>query len=150
MLAGTYYHATLRVSATITTTGTYELRVLGGTISAGNYANNATYVRWGMLTVGTDPNVPYVAGSHANKLWQLANVELGLTSSAPQTLRAKLIDLKRLGAPVGTEIITMGASVLLENVNISGRIVAYTLDLADPKNSEITLSTAPKRLTNFL
>jgi len=128
----------------------YQVRALCGGATTGLNTTLGSYVRWGMVHVGPDANVPYVAGSHANKLWKIANVELGTKSQTPRTLRCKFIDLIRLGRSIGTEQITLGATVSVEDVSMTGRIVSYTLDLADEENNEVTLSTIPKRITNFL
>lgn len=150
LAAGAYYHGTLRLLANITTSGVYEVRIIAGRSTTGGSASIGAYVRWGMIHVGPEAAVPYVNGSHANKLWKLANLSLAQKSVNPRTLKCRFIDLKRLGVPVGTEQITLGANVNVEDVGMTGRIVSYTLDLADEANNEVTLSTIPKRITNFL
>jgi hypothetical protein len=105
-----------------------------------------------MLSVGIDPNVPYVEGSHANKLWQYGNRKLKELSADPSSVEASLLDLERLGVPF--ERIVLGGEVRLQNtklgIDTTYRVVSIRWDRMDPAGTTVILSRRLPRLTRTM
>lgn len=147
---------TLRVAHALTASTSLALRIYPPHSSSGTpfgFRGVAAAVRWVMLTVGADPNVPFGDGSHANVLWHLGNRTLQDTSDGePTTYTATVADLKAMG--VNTDTLVLGGSAKVYDpelgVSTTLRMVGLAIDPFDPLNTVVTFSRLSPKITKKL
>jgi hypothetical protein len=157
---GSVFHGTLRRSFQLTADKAIHVRVYPiGVNSAGpGNRDENLFIRWIMLHVGADPNVPSIEGSHANKLWHLINKKLVELSDEPFTMTVRLADLAALNPDLFSKMLDIGQSVRViasdmaggNTVDVIARITSMKFDILEPLNTEVTLETIPPRFTTSL
>jgi hypothetical protein len=110
------------------------------------------------LSIGPDPSVPAIEGSHANVLWHLAADKLEELAPEPRTYQCRLADLCRLNPDLEDEAIDVGQTVRLMSQNMAGstsidvltRVTTINFDLLDPLNTQLTMETVDPKLTTSI
>jgi hypothetical protein len=151
---------TLSVAAELSTVAQIELRVEppvhrdDGTLTTIN-PDPFIYLRWAQLSIGPDPQVPPIQGSHANAMHQRGNQRLFDLSQDPDEFEVELLDLS-----ASTEYVlederpTLGGRVRLYKpelgIDRELRITSIWQDMVDPKRARLTLSRRPTRATHLI
>lgn len=134
---------TLRVAYALTANKTVTVRMQPNLI--GNYS---VFCRWMGLHLGPDPEMPVIEGSHANRLWHLANTTI--SNSITTRYDLTLQDLASLNCYSEDETLTLGGTIRVIDdvlgIDIQARIVALQVDLLDPLNTLVRLATNPTRV----
>lgn len=149
---------TLQLQYELTTTRSLALRFTvprkTGASLVGDEAHTTIALRWVMLHIGMDSEVPLTLSSHANKLWHAANRQLLKTPEEPASYSITLRDLSLMGFDLQAEAIVLGGSVRLMvpamNIDSELRIVGISEDLLNPMNTELTIARLSPRLTKLL
>ena len=110
------------------------------------------YVRYAMLTIGSDPTVPPKEGSYGSALWQRANRKLAEFSGEPDVYEVDIDDISTLPGYVSTdESLTLGGTIRLKDASLGVdsqlRIVSIENDLTDSRRAKIQLARRPLLLT---
>jgi len=150
----------LQALAQLTETSEITVRItpprrLGGTsLSAPRLA---MFVRWVMLALSADPEVPPIDGSHANTLVRegLSALEEESTEELVAGYEVEFRDLSASGDyVVADEAIVPGGDARLYSrelgIDTVVRIVERIYDLRDPENGRIVLATDPRLLSRTL
>jgi len=140
-------HQVATCSAVLTADTTIDVCILPAT-GAQSLWNGARYIT---VSQGTAVDVPPYPGSWANRLWQRSNRILVGRSLDARQLRITLRDLSRVaGYSVTREMLTLGGSILLEDLNVRVRVVSITFDLLDADNTTVLLDSRPTKLLTYL
>jgi hypothetical protein len=113
------------------------------------------FVRWATLTIGPQPDVPFIIGSHANRLWLTGSRVAERLSRDRVGYVIRYRDLAYLDEyTLEDERLTLGGMIRLvsreRGIDTEARVVQIRTDLLDPDNSEIVLDTRPPKLTRLL
>ena len=142
-----------------------ELGVSGEDLNAGvqrwasirvvAHGGPATFYVDAVQMTETASQEPFIEGSGATRLWQLANVRLATYAGPMQTFDVVLVDLAAVdGTAYPETALTLGADARITDTRLaptfSTRIVALERDYLTPGNTKITLSTRPEDLTGIL
>jgi hypothetical protein len=154
LTAGNRRNVTLRAQAEISEPRDIELRILPPSTSAPDHRLVLSY-RWVTLTVGPQPDVPFVVGSHANRLWLTGSRVTERLSRDRVGYVIRYRDLAYLDEyEIADERLTLGGTIRLvsreRGIDTEARVVQIRTDLLDPDNSEIVLDTRPPKLTRLL
>jgi hypothetical protein len=149
---------TLQAQYQLTASTQVKSRLYAPTTPSTAYAFGANgfamAVHYMMLTLGTDPKVPPVVGSHANTLWHLANSTLADLSEEPITYTATVADLARMDSTLTHESFVLGGTVRVIDSDLGIdtylRVVGMLVDLHDPTQTQLTFSRLSPRLTRRL
>lgn len=154
LVRGTMVNIDLRDDVSLTVDTTLHLRVYPPAVSLSN--GLYIYVKSAMIAIATDPNVPAVDGSHANKGLLLLHETLEEASQEPLFVQATYADLSRLNEKLAAEKIAEGQNVRLrligslagqQDEDRTARIVSLRWDDEVPENNELTIATIEPRLT---
>jgi hypothetical protein len=157
MLQGDVVEVTLRVSYQLDQTRNLAIRFYPTHRTQLNVSDPVTCMMWSMLTVGSDPAVPWIDGSHANGLWHLGNRTLADAApddGEPVSFAMSMADLSRMMDSLSDEELQIGAPVTVMDtelgVDTDLRIMALTESESDPTATQVTLARLSPRLTKRL
>ena len=128
----------LIAQATITAPQPVHLRVFGMPINAGS---QWAIVLDAMLAITAATDVPFVVGSHANRLWHAGVNRLRVDARDDRAVTLTVADLRFTSGTVLPPVPVVGATVLAEDSNASQRIVELTVDHLAPLRSTIVLDS---------
>jgi hypothetical protein len=109
-------------------------------------------VRWVMINVGTDTDVPYIETSHANALFQRGLLELIRGVTAARQVRVRYLDLVQMsgGQIADTAPVALGAAFTVEELGLTLRVVAFTFVPDAPETGEVILDVIRPRLSTLV
>lgn len=154
--AMTVQSARLQTSLELSSDTTLALRIHPPILTAAGLTGEPhVFIRDVSFTLGPDPDVPPIDGSHGNRLWQSANEKLLDWSRDPDVFEIAVRDVSAIEGYTSTdEALILGGTVTLFDpdldINKSLRVVQITHDLADPQNTRVLLANRPKLLTSSL
>lgn len=128
----------LIAQATITAPQPVHLRVFGMPINAGS---QWAIVLDAMLAITAATDVPFVVGSHANRLWHAGVNRLRVDALDDQDVTLTVADLRFTTGTVLPPVPVVGAILLAEDSNTSLRIVELSVDHLAPLLSKIVLDS---------
>lgn len=112
-------------------------------------------VRWVMMWFASASGsaIPPIVGDSAygNRLFQRGNAALLARTLVSRQIRATLRDLSTAaGYSITREALVLGATLPLEDLGVSVRIVGITYNATDPTAVEVVLDSRPTALATFL
>lgn len=145
-------HITLSTSTLLSADGTYFARVTAGYVEDfGNYRHSWQGVRWVTLWLGPATGQSTGDAPAGNQLWQRGNRALAARSLSAQQLKVSFRDLSAAsGYSLTREQLTLGGSIVLDDLGVTVRVVALTYNAIDPADVQVLLDSRPTRLVKFL
>lgn len=160
LVTGDFVDITLRRSVELSADTRVALRVNGPDVAINSVAVDPfIFVRWFMVSIGADPDVAPIDGSHGNVLWHHGNSKLDASATEPRSYQLRLAELCRLNPDLASETLDVGQTLRLMTVDglagnagldVTTRITSVVFDLVDPLNTMITAETIDPRLTTSI
>ncbi len=131
---------TLRIQVELSATTDIYLRAAAQVGSAST--SYAQFVVFGMVTIGSDGDVPFTVDSHANALWHAATRYLRNYSREVRAISVSLVDLRDIiGTPALAESLRIGVRLALTDVGETLRLMAAQRNHLNPAQTLYTVET---------